>query len=370
MKAGDRVTILIDDNTRPTPVKKILPFVFDELKLAGVRDKAILILIAGGTHRPMSDKEVRFKLGDAIQKKYRIVKHDWKDKKNLIEIGISPAGFPIEVNRLAVEADFCVGIGDISPHPLCGWSGGGKLIEPGVCGARTTGCVHAYSSQFTATSFLGIDENPIRREIDTIGKMAGLRFIINTVLDSKWKIAGVFAGDTVAAHREGVKLAKTIWTEKIETFADIVIASSHPADLDYWQAQKSLPFMVRAVRRGGDLILVTPCPEGLSSEEKHRKIFERYCLYPAKEIFRKALRNGEDDLAGVNTAVGQALTNELADITIVSHGLTKEVCNCLGVNYEKSVDDALRKCLEKNGPKAKVIVMTHGPKVIPVYEKN
>jgi hypothetical protein len=114
-------------------------------------------------------------------------------------------------------------------------------------------------------------------------------------------------------------------------------------------------------------VLVTPCPERLSNEEKHRRVLEEYCRYPSKDLFGTAVKNGETDLSGVNAAVAQAIINEIADTTIVSNGLTKQDCDCLGVEHEDTLDAALGKCLAKHGDDAKVIIMTHGPKVVPVY---
>ena len=140
----------------------------------------------------------------------------------------------------------------------------GEDPAAGACGARTTAATHGRLADYPALSFLDAENSPIRLEIERVARQAGLRFIVNTVLDAEARIAGVFAGDPVAAHRAGVAFARGVWTAVIPDLADIVVASSYPADIDFWQAQKTLHFMECAVKRGGDLILLTPCPEGIS----------------------------------------------------------------------------------------------------------
>jgi len=366
---GDRVTILVDDNTRPTPVDLLLPPLLERLHAAGVAKQNITILIAGGTHRVMTEEEIHVKVGADVKKNYRVVPHRWMDKNALVRIGHTSTGVPVEVNRLVVEADFCVGIGDIAPHPLAGWSGGGKIVEPGVCGEATTGAVHILLSHFQAMSFVGNENCPIRLEIERIASKAGLKFIVNTVLDANRNIAKVLAGDPVKAHRAGVQFARKIWTASIPALADIVVASSYPADLDFWQAEKTLAFMECAIRRSGDMILLTPCPEGISEEPNHRQVILKYTHYPSKNVIAEAKAAGEWDMAGVNVAVHMAARNEFVDMTIVSDGITPAECEAMKISHATDVNEALKNAFKKHGPDAKVTVMTHGPKVVPIIEE-
>jgi len=289
------------------------------------------------------------------------------DKDELVILGQTSTGVPVEVNRLVTEADFCIGIGNIAPHPLAGWSGGGKIVEPGVCGESTTGAVHIRLAHYLQSSFLGMENCPIRLEIERVARKAGLRFILNTVLDAENNIVEVFTGDPVAAHRAGVEFARNIWCAPIPELADIVIASSYPADIDFWQAEKALPFMDQAVKRGGDMILLTPCSEGVSQEQNHRDMILRYSRYPSKEILAKAKSDGVWDMTGVNVAVHIAMKRELANVTIVSHGISRSDCEAIGFYHSTDINKTFQSALRKNGLDAKVIVLTQGPKVIPVW---
>ena len=364
---GQAVTVLIDDNTRPTPTHLLLPPVLSRLHDAGIAVDDITILIAGGTHRSMTESEIRGKVGAEIQKRYRVVNHEWMRAEQLVTVGMTENGIPVQVNRLVVEADFCIGIGDIGAHPLAGWSGGCKIVEPGVCGPETTCAVHGSMAEYPDFSFLGRTSSPIRAEIDRIGRRAGLRFIVNTVLNAEYRITAVVAGDPVMAHRAGIQAALPVWTCHIRGPADLVVASSYPADIDFWQAQKALYCMVRAVRRGGELILLTPCSEGISSEPHHRHVVGRYAGLESKKILRCARADGEWDLASANTALHMALIRETADITVVSDGLTAEDCLTMGFAHADDLQSAVDEALARCGNHAKVTVMTHGSKVVPVY---
>ena len=368
VKPGQRVTILIDDNTRPTPAHILLPPVIERLSNAGINQQDIAILIAGGTHRPITEEEIRDKVGTEIQQNYEVVNHLWRNKDQLVIVERTVNGIPVEINRLVMETDFCIGIGDIAPHPLAGWSGGGKIIQPGVSGSKTTVEVHGGLLFPAIYSNLDNENCPVRLDIERIAHKAGLRFIINTVLNSEHKIVKVFAGDPVMAHRAGVKFARQIWAVPIPHLVDIVVASSYPADIDFWQAQKTLHFMEMGMKRGGDIILLTPCPEGVSGEKNHRKIFLEYAKYPSKTIYARARAAGEWDMAGINAATHVALTREFADITIVSDGVTPAECNAMGINHSTDVNDAFQIALKKQGgAEAKALVLTQGPKVIPIY---
>ena len=365
---GNKVTVLVDDNTRPTPAHLLLPPLLERLAAAGVERQDITILIAGGTHRPLTNDEIRAKVGASIQRDYCVVNHLWMDEAQLVRLETTSTGVPVEVNRLVTEADFCIGVGDIAPHPLAGWSGGGKIVEPGACGQATTTEVHGRTIFYPVLSYVGDENCPARREIERVARKAGLHFIVNTVLDGNHDIVEVFAGDPVAAHRAGVACARGIWTAPIPGFADIVVASSYPADLDFWQAQKTLHFMECAIKRGGDMILLTPCPEGISDEANHRDAILKYTRYPSKSIYARAKAAGEWDMAGITAAVHVALTRELADVTIVSDGMSADDCEAMGLMHATDINDAFRVALSKHGPDAKAIILTQGPKVLPILE--
>ncbi len=148
LKGREKVLVVVDDYSRNTPVQKILPYLIKELEGAGVEKDRTQILVALGTHRPMTKDEVIKKFGPDLLTQYPILNHLWWIPSQLIHLGETEKGTPILVNRIVKEVDFIIGIGQIVPHRVSGFSGGGNIIQPGICGEETTGKTHWLSAQF------------------------------------------------------------------------------------------------------------------------------------------------------------------------------------------------------------------------------
>ena len=196
--------------------------------------------MALGTHRYMSEQEMRDKVGNAVFDRIRVLNHEWRTFEALVDLGTSRQGTPLQVNRLVAEADVVIGIGAIVPHHIPGFSGSSKIIQPGVCGAETTAETHLLSCRSGGDSFLGIEDNPVRRDMDDMADMVGMNTIFNVVMDSQGGVVGLFFGEKRAAFREGVALAREIYGVPFHETPDIVLSNSYPCDLDFWQSHKSL----------------------------------------------------------------------------------------------------------------------------------
>jgi len=361
---GEKLLILADDITRPTPVDEIIPVLLDELKIEANRVE-ITILIALGTHREMTEQEILMKFGAEIVSSFSIVNHKWDEESALLDLGTTPNGTPIRINRLIEETDFCIGIGNIVPHNLAGWSGGGKIVMPCICGRDTTNLTHLLAARCPTTN-LGKLVNPVRLEIEEVANQTKLIGVINTVLDRHGSVAHVVAGESKMAHSRGVELARDIWEVTIPSLADIVLASSYPADLDFWQANKGLYAAERIVKRGGDIILLAPCKEGLSSQREHISTMEALQGVPSRELFHEARSQELDDYAALTVCDIAARCRELAWVTVVSHWLTKEEVSVLGLNHAESIEDAVEQALKRQGEDAAITVLTHGGETLPV----
>ena len=261
LRGCKNVLILTDDYTRTTPVQKVLPRLMRELETAGIKPRGIKILIALGTHRPMTEKEIKEKFGKDFSERYTILNHNWWDPSQLSYLGETEGGTPIFVNRLIKEVDFIMGIGQIVPHRVSGFSGGGNIIQPGICGEETTGRTHWLGAQFTGREILGKIENPVKEEIERVAQKAGLRWIINTIQDGSGRLIEVVAGDPIQAYRKGAIRSLQVFQSVLSQEADIVIADSHPYDSELWLAAKGIYAAELAVKQGGVVILVSPCPE-------------------------------------------------------------------------------------------------------------
>lgn len=363
-RGAQRVVIVADDMTRLTPVEIILPVLLDELNRAGVRDEQVTVLIALGTHRPMTGEEIRAHFGDEVIRRAQVINNPWQDPAEMVYLETTPNGTPVYLSRAALEADFLIGVGSIVPHHIPGFSGGAKIIQPGITGAATTGATH-YLSTRAPRSYLGQVENPVRAEMERIAALAGLKTIFNVVLDRSGRLVQAFYGDPVQAHRAGVSVSKQVYGVLLKEQADIVIAGSHPCDIEFWQAHKSLYPAEIAVKPGGEIILVTPCPEGVAV--MHREIFAITGLEP--EAIAAQIETGEiTDVVSGALALAWAKSRRLAAVSLVSDGIADDEARALGFTPYRSVDEALSAAFRKHGLGAKVTVLTHAPDTLPLLE--
>jgi len=362
VKPGQRVLVLVDDNTRPTPVHEVLPALLEELAVERNALK-VRFLIATGTHRPLSPDEIACKVGKEVAQRYEVINHRWSDADALVDLGKTVNGTPIKVNRLLVESDLVISIGTTVPHCLAGWAGGAKMIQPGVSGEDTTNLTHALS-MMSPMPHLGKLDNPLRLEIEQIVRSVRLDMAVCCVLNQRSQIVHVVAGDSLLAHRKSVELARPIWVRPVRALADIVVVSSYPSDIDYWQGIKGLFAAELIVKRGGDIVLASPCPEGIAGEVQHESTIAALAGMPSREMRLRAREMGLTDLAGVNTAVVAARINELAWVS---------VCTCmsdahlavLGHTRARTVQEGLNKALVRQGADARVLVITHGGDICP-----
>jgi nickel-dependent lactate racemase len=368
LAGGEKILLLVDDITRPTPVSTILPVLLDELR---VEEKGleVKILIALGTHRKMTREEMESRVGAGVFASYPVLNHDWEDERALIDLGRTPNGTPIKVNRLAEESDLCMGIGTILPHNLAGWSGGAKILQPGICGKETTYGTHLLAAR-CPTSNLGKAVNPVRREIEEVASRTKLKGIVNAILDRHGNLVHVVAGESRAAHRRGIDLARSIWQVPVPALADIVIVSSYPADIDFWQANKGLYAAEKVVKKGGDIILVTPCPEGLSGQEEHVETLRALQGIPSRSLYHEARRRGIKDYAALTVSDIAARCMELGWVTVVSEGLSTDDVAVLGFGRAEQLAQAVTNALTRQGEEASIVILPHGGECLPVIQDS
>ena len=358
-----RVLVLVDDNTRPTPAALIVPWLLREIRAERV-EAEVGFLIASGTHRPMSPAEKGAKLGPDVLGIYPVLDHRWDQPSELVSLGETPSGIPVEVNRLLLSADLVIGVGHVAPHRMCGFGGGSKLVQPGVCGVATTSRTHWAAAAYTGAELLGVVENPVRAEMDRVGEMAGLRAVFNVVLNTRNELVGAFFGAPAPTHRAAAALAADVYRGDVPTLADVVLIESYPGDLDMWQASKALAAAELAVKPGGVVILVTPCPEGVSSE--HPGVLQ-FGYRPLAEV-NDWVRRGDltDLMVAAELAIGGRVIHDRARGILVSSCIPAEDARRLGFEPAASPQDALDLALRLTGPDASVLVLRHGGEILPV----
>ena len=265
VKTGMKTVIAVDDITRSTKTELMLPLVLRQLSQAKINNKDITIFIALGTHRQMTESEIRLKYTKEAAENYRIINPDWKVIADYRAVGKSSDGFEIKMHKEILNADFVIGLGQTVPHMYAGFGGGGKIINPGCSDEQTIGQMHWLSHTIPSKQRFGTRDNPVRQLVNDVAVKSGLKFILNEVPTMESKIAAAFAGDPIKAHQAACDFAAGLYMVKVQK-ADIVIADSYPADIDFWQSLKVLYSAHFAVKKGGTLIFVSPCPEGVSSQ--------------------------------------------------------------------------------------------------------
>ena len=264
VRPGERVLLLPDDVTRATPAHRILPFILEELAAAGVPDDDIRVLISLGTHRRMTEAELTAKLGPEVMRRFSVTNHHWEELENMFLVGESASGVPIYANKAAQWADHIIGIGAIFPHAVAGYSGGGKIVVPGITTEATCGDMHWAMYGIPPRQLYGQAENPVRAIIDEMALKAGLDYIVDAVLDENGRVVDMVVGHPVAAHRVGCEMARRHYGVAVPGPADIVIFDSFGTDIEYWQAIKAITPAGIVMKDDGVVIQVASCPEGVS----------------------------------------------------------------------------------------------------------
>jgi lactate racemase len=363
LAAGARKVVLVaDDNTRLTPTDKIIPILLNELNAAGIKDEQITVIIALGTHRPMTQAEILAKYGEEVVRRVTVKNHNFRDPELMVDLGTTPNGTHIKVNKEAYEADFKIGIGSIVPHYIPGFAGGAKIVQPGISAEQTTAETHLLST-CEPRSFLGIRDNPVRIELNGIARAVGLNTIVNTVLNSHGDVVGAFFGDVVEAFNAGVELAKEVYSVELPEVADIVVASSFPCDIEFWQAHKALYPADLAVKAGGIIILATPCYEGVSVTHADILAITGESMQGLKD--RVARKEVHDEVAA-SLAIGWAQVKERESVYMVSTGVCADDARRLGFTPFESMQAAVDAALSVKGASALVTVLTHAPDMLPV----
>ena len=365
-RGARRVCIVVDDISRPTPVRAILPPVIEELEAAGVDPSSIELLIALGTHRFMTREEIAAKVGPEILRRFSVSNHDWKDPAACQMLGSTLKGVEVWVNRKVMQADLVIGIGQIMPIDISGFTGGGKIIMPGVCGKITIDDMHWIRVDEPDELIQGKRDNVVRAAIDEVARKAGLRFIVNVVMNARGEVIHAVAGDMEEAHRRGCALALALNSVHLPRAADIVVADSHPFDIEFWQANKALDQASHAVRPGGVLILIAPCTEGISAT--HHEVL-RFGYPPLAQI-RKMVADGTIDSKAVAIHMAQVskVAREKATVILVTKGISASDVRTVGLEYAATPQEGLEQAFAMAGRTAKVAVLQGAAQMLPIVD--
>ena len=358
-KPGQKIAIITSDISRPLPSYDVLPPVLEELFSAGVKAEDITVVFALGSHRPHTEAEMIALVGQKVFETVRCVDSDPND---CVHMGVTKAGTPVDITRSVAEADFKICLGNIEFHYFAGYSGGAKAIMPGVSTHEAIQANHRMmvSEDACAGKLYG---NPIRADIEEAGAICGIDYIVNAVLDEHKHIVYCVAGDVTEAHREGCAYLDKMYRCKIPQKADIVIVSQGgaPKDANLYQTQKALDNAKHAVKKGGTIILIGACPEGLGSKK-----FEQW-LTSAPTAHSMVERIGKEFELGGHKAAAIGMVLENADIDFVSE-MDPEFVRSIFLTPRKSAQEAFDIALARYGKDATVIAMPFGGATLPICD--
>jgi nickel-dependent lactate racemase len=356
--------ILVCDITRPVPNQAILPPLLRTLEEQGIARRDILILVATGLHRPNEGAELVEMLGVDIAANYRVENHHGKVREEHDYLGETPNGVPVYLDRRYVRADLKITTGLIEPHLMAGYSGGRKVICPGIAGLETVKVWHGPRFLEHPRADCGfVEGNPVHEENTRIALMAGCDFIVNVCLDGQRRVTWVGAGDMIKAWEEGVRFVEGVVKVPVSEPLDVVVTScaGYPLDATWYQAVKGLTGALPIVKRGGTIILAASLTEGLGSPEFQRLMAEN----PDLRVFKERILGKDYFVMDQWQLEELAKVVERCRVKVVSHGLPAETLRRCYVEPAPSVEQAVADSLAEYGPAARVAVIPKGPYVLP-----
>lgn len=288
----------------------------------------------------MTELELETKLTKKICETYQITQSHFNDPSQLVLVGRSDDGVDIFIDAQVARADFKIGIGSIVPHGAVGWSGGGKIIYPGVAGESTVTQFH-YTHGLTEANLTGMDETNVRTRLENWVEVVGLDFIVNCVLTPMADVYHVVAGHYVRAHRAGVLKAHEAYVQEYSRQDDIVISVSHPHDSDFWQAGKGFYCAESLVRDGGALIVATPCPEGLGNHTTYPERIGREDNVEIIKSILSGLGKVPEDPIPLAPAAMMARIRKRIHLHMASPGITQDMIGKADITYHQSIQSGL-----------------------------
>lgn len=355
--------IVICDITRPVPNEMILRPLLRTLESSGIPRSEITILVATGLHRPNLGDELVEMVGHEIAANYRIENHHGQDLSEHTYLGQSPRGVPIWIDSRYVQADLKITTGLIEPHLMAGFSGGRKLICPGIAALETVKVWHGPDFLESPKADCGIlDGNPVHEENTWIGRHTGCDFIVNVVIDSERRPLKFVAGDMEAAFLEGVKFVRGVVVDTVAEPVDIVVTScaGYPLDTTFYQAVKGMTGALPIVKQGGTIILAASLSEGIGSPQFQQLFTEN----PDLETFVQRILGKDYFVMDQWQLEELAKVCRKAKVKIVSDGLPAETLNRLFVEAAPSIEQAVADSLQEYGPDARIAVIPKGPYVL------
>ena len=357
---GQTVAISVCDITRPMPSRTLLPILLGELRHVPPED--ITILIATGTHRSNTQVELAEMLGDELVENYRVINHNGFDDTTLESIGSTESGVEVRLNKRWVESDIRVTTGFVEPHFFAGFSGGPKMVAPGLAGFPTIMRLHdAAMIGHPDARFAITVGNPIHDTIREIARMSGVDFSVDVTINRDHRITSVYAGELFAVHDAACAVSRRLAMQPVREPFDVVVTtnSGYPLDQNLYQAVKGMSAAAQVVREGGKIICAAECSDGVPEHGQYRDILASRGS-PA-ELLQMIQDPGYEERHDQWQAQIQAQIQLKADIYLKSGFLSEQQVKEAHLKSVECIEDAI----EDSGSGASICVLPEGPQTIP-----
>ena len=363
-KGKQTACIVVCDITRPVPNRLILPPLLKILEANGISRDHITILVATGMHRPNEGAELEELLSVDIVANYRCVNHHGTVQDEQQYLGTTDNGVPVWIDKIYMAADLKITTGLIEPHLMAGYSGGRKVICPGIVGLETVKVWHGPKFLEHPLADVGVVEgNPVHMENTKIALMAGCDFIVNVHIDGQRRVTWVGAGDMIKAWETGVEWVRSIVRVPVLEAMDVVVTScaGYPLDTTWYQAVKGLTGAMPIVKKGGTIVLVASLTEGLGSPEFQHLLKDN----PDLSKFKKRIMGGDYFVMDQWQLEEFATVIEHCKVKVVTHGLSAETLRNCHVEPFATVEEAIAASVAEYGPSTTIAVIPKGPYVLP-----
>ena len=364
VRPGQTVAISMCDGTRPQPRHLMIPAVLEELE--GIVDLAdVVVLVATGTHRGNTDEEIRRMLGP-VADEVRVVNHDARDDSSLVWLGRHGRDVPVFLNRLWVEADVRITTGFVEPHFFAGFSGGPKLVAPGLAGLETVLTLHDAARIGDPRATWAVCEgNPVHDDIRAVVEaVGGVDFALDVVLNREQRIVEAFGGPVPQMHAAARESSRRLAMQPVPALFDVVVTTNagHPLDQNLYQAVKGMSAGMTVVKPGGTIVCAAECRDGFPDHGSYREVLASEASPEALLATISARERTVPDQWQVQV---QAKVQAHARVVVRSSYLSADDLASAHLGHTDDVAETVLRALHDAGPDSRVCVLPEGPQTIP-----
>jgi len=361
---GAKVAISVCDGTRPQPRRPMLTALLEEI-VAGTDLGNVTVIVATGTHRANTRDELEAMFGPELLASVRVVNHDARDSASLVDLGTMGNNVPVQLNREWVEADVRITTGFVEPHFFAGFSGGPKLVAPGLAGLETTLVLHDAKRIASANATWGVLEgNPVHDDVRAIAQATGVHFACDVVLNRRHEIVAAFAGGLFSMHRAATALARTVAMREVPHRFDVVVTSNagFPLDQNLYQAVKGMSAAAKIVRDGGLIVVAAECRDGFPDHGEFRQLL---ASAPSPQALLASLSERSQTVPDQWEAQVLARVLSGARVAVHTDGLTADDLATAFLAPAEDIEGTVRDELRRPGPAGTCCALPAGPETIP-----